>query len=443
MTSRLASAPLRRLDGRVSRRGLLGAGVLAGVLAASGVPLRARSRGGVLRLGLASPLPVGEDWDKAPLALAPGAVYETLAAVGPTGELGGELAQSWEAAPGARVWQLALRPEARFHDGRPVRSEDVVASLEHHRRGRSAWALARVERIEPQGALGVALTLAEGDPDFPFLLAEPGLIIGPNGRFDGTGSGLYRLAPQQPEGRLRLERVSSHWKDGRAGWFDAVEASFIEGPSGRLEALLADEVDALGPLPPGMVEHAREAGFAVTAVQGNRQLHVSLPRRAEREIGDLLPRMVDRAAMAAARNGRAAADQPLGLRHPALAAIEPPAFDPVLAQRLEGVEVRTRAWEGCPTEEATFRKALAGPWAPIRRHPALVRELEAARRTAGEERLAHYAAAQAICAETAIVVVAAHVPAVTLHGRSLAHDDAVSPYAPFDGGRIAERWWFA
>jgi hypothetical protein len=51
--------------------------------------------------------------------------------------------------------------------------------------------------------------------------------------------------------------------------------------------------------------------------------------------------------------------------------------------------------------------------------------------------------AQAIFAQTAQVVVAAHIPALTLHAPSLDHDGAVSPLAPLDGGRLPERWWFA
>ncbi|HVG49850.1 MAG TPA: ABC transporter substrate-binding protein, partial [Rubellimicrobium sp.] len=179
---RRPAPPLRRLDSRVSRRGLLGAGVLAGVLAASGVPLQARTRGGVLRLGLARPLPLRGDWTRAPAVLAQGAVYDTLTEIGPTGDLSGELAQSWEAAPGARVWHLALRRDAVFHDGRPLTAPDVLASLARHRAGPAAWILDRVERIEPQGPQAALLTLHEGDPDLPFLLADPRLIIGPEGR---------------------------------------------------------------------------------------------------------------------------------------------------------------------------------------------------------------------------------------------------------------------
>ncbi len=440
---RRPDAPLRRLGSRVSRRGLLGAGVLAGVLAASGVPLQARTRGGVLRLGLSGPLPRGDAWDRAPAALAVGAVYDTLTEIGPTGELRGELALAWEAAPDAATWRLALRRDARFHDGRPLDSADVAASLLRHRSGPSGWALGRLAEVETDGPHALRVALAEADPDFPLLLAEPGLVIGPDGRFDGVGTGLYRVAEDQPADRLRLDRMGDHWKDGRAGWFEAVEALHLPDSSRRLEALAAGEVDVAGALAPELVAEAQEAGLAVTAVPGNRQLHVALPAGAPEPLRRLVARAVDRAALALAWGGSVAADHPLGPLHPSLAPPEPPPFEPEAARALASQALAVSSWEGGPTEDATFRKALAGPWAPLRDRRDLLHALDEARRAEGEERAARYRAAQAICTAAAPVVVAAHIPTVIVHGPNLRHGGAVSPLGSFDGGRLPERWWFA
>jgi peptide/nickel transport system substrate-binding protein len=439
---RRPDAPLRRLDSRVSRRGLLGAGVLAGVLAASGIPLQARSRGGLLRLGLAGGLP-GRDWTEASPVLAQGAVYETLTEIGPTGELRGELALSWETEPGALRWHITLRPLARFHEGRLLDSSDVLASLERHRRGPSAWALAQVERMEVQGPRALLVTLTEGDPDFPLLLADPALIIGPGGRFDGIGTGPYRVAPAEGPARLRLERLGDHWTDGRAGWFEALEAVRLPEPQARLDALLAGEVDAVSPLPPRALAEAREAGLVVAAVQGNRQLHVQPPRRDRARLWPLMPRAVNREELAAAWGGLPAADHPLGPLHPSLATLTPPPFDPAAREAMGEAAPRFSQWEGCATEGATFRKALAGPWAAIRRHPGLIRYLAAARLAEGPERAMYYAAAQQICAQSGVAVAAAHIPALTVHRTGLAHEAAVSPLAPLDGARLPKRWWFA
>ncbi len=441
--TRRSAAPLRRLGSRVSRRGLLGAGVLAGVLAASGVPLQARRRGGVLRIGLPTCPTSHHAWHRAPAVLACGAVYDTLTEIGPTGELRGELALAWEAGPNAASWHIALRTGVRFHDGRRLTSADVAASLLYHRKGPSAWALSHLDRIEPQGADALLVTLKERDPDFPLVLAEPDLTVAPEGRFHGVGTGLYRVASIQPEGGLQLDRVETHWKDGQAGWFDVIEARALESPDERVAALLAGEVDVVGSLRPEHAAQAVAAGLAVTMVLGNRQLHATMAPKGPAELSNLLTYCIDRMSLAADWNGAPAADHPLGLLHPALADLESTPFDPCVGRALSGQGIRWEGWNGCATEEATFRKALAGPWAPLRNHPDLLQTLAAARQTDGEERSNHLVKAQRICARAATRVVAAHVPVVVAHAPTLVHGDAVSPHGAFDGGRLPERWWFA
>lgn len=91
---------------RISRRGLLKTGAAAGVLAASGLPLRAQQRGGTLRLGLAG-ANTSDSWDSRThsdsymIMASHGAVFDCLTEVAANGELVGELAESWEASADA------------------------------------------------------------------------------------------------------------------------------------------------------------------------------------------------------------------------------------------------------------------------------------------------------------------------------------------------------
>lgn len=233
----------------ISRRRLISAAVLAGVLSASGVSAGARRRGGVLRLGLTG---TADTWDPrhargAFMRVAgQGAVYETLTEISASGELVGELATGWEPAEGARVWVVNLRPGVTFHDGRPLRATDVLASLALHRSDSpAAPVLARIAAMRVTGPLQLRFTLSAPDANFPLALADPHLVIGPEGRFDGTGSGLYRVAEFSPGERLRLLRVDSHWRDGRAGWFDALVLRAMPETSTRRAALISGHVDAI------------------------------------------------------------------------------------------------------------------------------------------------------------------------------------------------------
>ncbi|MCG8453484.1 MAG: hypothetical protein MI717_09935, partial [Spirochaetales bacterium] len=94
---------------RISRRGLLQTGAAAAVLSATGMPLRAQAkRGGKLTAGL-SGANTSDSWDGRThsdlfmIASAHGTVFDALTEVAADGSLKGELAESWEASPDAKV----------------------------------------------------------------------------------------------------------------------------------------------------------------------------------------------------------------------------------------------------------------------------------------------------------------------------------------------------
>ncbi len=223
---------------RLDRRALFSSGAAAALLAASGVSLEAAPRpGGRLRLALPR-----EDGSLG--RLIRGAGFDTLTEVAATGALQGELARGWRADTRARTWRIDLRPGVTFHDGRGLSAGDVVASLRAHRaRGRLAF-----DAVRAEGPLGIALDLARGNPDLPFLLADPALIVCAGGQVDlppdrAVGTGCYRVERLRP-GRYYLGvKVTGHYKAGRAGWLDSVEALVIPDAAVRAEALRDGFVD--------------------------------------------------------------------------------------------------------------------------------------------------------------------------------------------------------
>lgn len=234
---------------RISRRGLISSGVLAGVLAATGMQVQARTRGGVLRLGLSGPV---TSWDPRQAQGAfmrvagQGAVYETLTDLAASGELVGELAESWEPAADARIWTVNLRGGVDFHDGRPVTAGDVAASFALHRAASPAQGImARVAEMRVLNAQQIQFQLVAPDANFPLALSDPHLLVAPEGLFNGIGSGLYRVTDPELGERLRLERVTDHHRDGKAGWFDAVILRAMPEAARRSAALIAGQVDAV------------------------------------------------------------------------------------------------------------------------------------------------------------------------------------------------------
>jgi len=245
---------------QISRRGLLKTGVAAGVLAATGVPVAAQAkRGGTLRLGLAG-ANTSDSWDGRThsdsfmIVLAHGAVFDMLTEVGPDGQLRGELAESWEATADAKTWTFNLRQGVTFHNGKAFGADDVIASLNlHTAEGAKSAAKPIVSAITEMKKITdsqIQFTLAAGNADFPFLLSDYHLLMYPAGQIEeaianGIGTGLYKVESFDPGVRAVLSRVGSHYKDGKAGWFDSIEAIAINDASARMNALMTGQVDSV------------------------------------------------------------------------------------------------------------------------------------------------------------------------------------------------------
>ncbi len=243
----------------ISRRGLLKTGAAAGVLAATGMPLKAQNRGGTLRLGIAG-ANTTDSWDGRThsdsymIMCAHGAVFDCLTEVAANGELVGELAESWEASADAVTWNFKLRTGVTFHDGSAFTADDVIASLNMHvEEGASSAAQPIVSAITDMTKLGdheIQFTLAAGNADFPFLLSDYHILMYPHGDIpgaiaSGNGTGLYKVDNFEPGVRTLLSRVEGHYKDGQSGWFDSIEVIAINDSSARMTALMTGQVDAV------------------------------------------------------------------------------------------------------------------------------------------------------------------------------------------------------
>ncbi|MGG7645304.1 ABC transporter substrate-binding protein [Rhodovulum sp. YNF3179] len=243
-----------------SRRGVLKAGAAAGVLAASGLPVRAQAkRGGRLRVGL-SGANSSDSWDGRThsdifmQASGHGAVFDNLTEVAADGSLVGELAESWEATPDAKVWTFNLRRGVTFHNGKAFGADDVIESMQLHVAEGSKSAakpiIAAVQEMKKLGDYQVQFTLDSGNADFAYLMSDYHLLIYPAGQIEeaianGIGTGLYRAQTFEPGVRMVATRVDGHYKDGEAGWFDELEFIAINDNTARMNALLTGQVDAI------------------------------------------------------------------------------------------------------------------------------------------------------------------------------------------------------
>ncbi|WP_417605704.1 ABC transporter substrate-binding protein [Primorskyibacter flagellatus] len=365
---------------QISRRSLLKTGAAASVLAATGLPLRAEAkRGGTLRLGLAG-ANTSDTWDGRThsdtymIMCAYGAVFDCMTEVSASGELIGELAESWEASADAKTWTFKLRQGVTFHNGKAFGADDVIESLNMHTAEGSKSAakpiVSAISEIKKVSDHEVVFTLESGNADFPFLLADYHLLMYPAGQIDeaiakGIGTGMYKVEAFDPGVRTLLSRVDSHYKDGKAGWFDQIEVIAINDASARMNALMTGQVDAVN-----RVDYKTEAllkanpNVNIFEVTGNRHftfpMLTALDPFSNLKVRQALKHAINREEMVQKillGHGSVANDHPIGPANQYYAADLPQnSYDPDKAKAL----LKEAGLEGLSVDLSASSAAFAG-----------------------------------------------------------------------------------
>ncbi|MFQ6023036.1 MAG: ABC transporter substrate-binding protein, partial [Acidiferrobacterales bacterium] len=216
-------------------------------------------------------------------------VHNHLTEIKPDGNLGPELAESWEASADAKTWTFKLRRGAEFHNGKTLEASDVIASLNHHRgedtkSGGKAIA-GQITEMKADGKHVLAVTLEGGNADFPFMLSDYHLIIVPgekDGKIKATagiGAGAYVLQSYEPGVNAKLKRHRNYWRSDY-GHFDEVETLTIADVAARTNALTTGEVDCIDRLDIKTL-HLLKRNKKVSIKETSGTAHYSIPMRTD------------------------------------------------------------------------------------------------------------------------------------------------------------------
>jgi microcin C transport system substrate-binding protein len=192
-----------------------------------------------------------------------GRIYDTLmvaSADEPFSEYG-LLAETIE-TPADRSWvTFTLRPEARWHDGKPITADDVIWTFDTLRsKGQPAYRAyyANVASVEKAGDRAVKFTFKPGENrELPLIVGQ--LAVLPKHYWEGRdfeaatldpplGSGPYKLDQFEAGRWTRYARVPDYWgKDlavnrGRNN-FATIRRDYYRDMTVALEALKAGEYD--------------------------------------------------------------------------------------------------------------------------------------------------------------------------------------------------------
>ncbi len=225
-------------------------------------------------------------------------VLEPLVRIGPSLAVEPALADGWD-TPDERTWRLHLRPGVLFHDGRPLRVADAVASI---RRAMTdpgsavAGYLALVESVRADGERPGWIVIRTSAPA-PLLLTRLALItVSPGGRppEDGpVGTGPYRWVSGSTRGPIVLERWERYW--GRPPDAGRVVIRVLDTEEEVLEAVARGAVDVVDQVTPPVASRVgarrgwrvRPLGYLATGMLGCNLLAPPLDDPMVREAIDL------------------------------------------------------------------------------------------------------------------------------------------------------------
>ncbi|MGJ7567150.1 ABC transporter substrate-binding protein [Variovorax sp. GB1R11] len=206
-------------------------------------------------------------------------IYDTLFGMDEKGAIKPQMVDKYSASADNKVWTFTLRPGLKFHDGAPVTSQDVIASLARWAKrdtlGQKMYeAMDSIVADGPNGfrmtfrqPFGVVLdALGKPSPLVPFIMPKRVADTPADKQIeDMTGSGPFTLAKEdfRPGDRIVYRKNTAYvprkepasgLAGGKVVHVDRVEWVLLRDSQTQANALLNGEVD--------MIETVPAAGYA-------------------------------------------------------------------------------------------------------------------------------------------------------------------------------------
>ncbi|MFH1148315.1 MAG: ABC transporter substrate-binding protein [Pseudomonadota bacterium] len=135
-------------------------------------------------------------------------LYSYLCIPNPEGELEPDLAEKWTYDSKTFTWTISIRKDARFHDGRVVRADDVVYSIDTVLRNYDPILFASIREVLPVSDNRIVIVLKKEQPDFLTRIWPVEIIPQPgkNGadHCSPIGSGPFRFESKKGNTEVRL-----------------------------------------------------------------------------------------------------------------------------------------------------------------------------------------------------------------------------------------------
>lgn len=178
-------------------------------------------------------------------------IFQGLTRIEQNGAVSPCLASDWAHTPDKLHWRFTLRQNVRFHDGRPLDADCVVASFTRARQlgadnKASRSLFANISHVGAPDARTVVVHLKRPDAHFLFRLGEsPAVILHPaswqHAATRPIGTGPYQLRHWEAAKAIHLQRFDDYW--GIPAHIARVVFRFISHAQAQVQAFERQEVD--------------------------------------------------------------------------------------------------------------------------------------------------------------------------------------------------------
>ena len=194
-----------------------------------------------------------------------------------------ELATKWEAVSDDQtVWEVDVRQGVKFHDGRDMTADDVVASynLHKHKKLGSSFVKKMLKKIEKIGPNKVRFFLLSPNSEFAWWAAEYRQVILPADDlkkigYSGIGTGPFKFAKIDPQRRVIYEANENYWGD-KGPYLDTLE---VVSGADKLNGYLSGQFDVILSVDPSWVKQLRDTPNTVVDIaKAGSQAMAVLPK---------------------------------------------------------------------------------------------------------------------------------------------------------------------
>ncbi|MFB3816277.1 MAG: ABC transporter substrate-binding protein [Candidatus Methylomirabilales bacterium] len=203
----------------------------------------APAQGGTLRVALTASPPTLDPHSTTHLAVREIGLhlFENLLAFDARFQVAPQLAERWEVSPDGKAYTFHLRKGVKFHNGKEMTAEDVVASVERFRQvAPRKNELADVTKVEALNPSTVRMTLGKVNAAFLAAIANPicQLAILPKEAVEGKplnkaeliGTGPFKFTEWIPDRWVRIARFADYKPAGKpeAGGFAGARQAYVD-----------------------------------------------------------------------------------------------------------------------------------------------------------------------------------------------------------------------